>query len=64
MDQLETLKREWQAREQEFPQLTFQEIYQMNSKEGELPEWNILRIDNTNRTPDEVAKMIQEHFSL
>lgn len=44
--------------------LHFQEIYQMNSKEGELPEWNILRIDNTNRTPDEVAKMIQAHFDL
>lgn len=55
MDQLETLKREWQAREQEFPQLTFQDIYQMLLKKsssmvkwifyisiGELVLWTVL----------------------
>lgn len=39
--------------------------YRLNSYDGEeLPFENYLKIDNTNVSPSEVAKMIQEHFAL
>lgn len=39
--------------------------YRLNSYDGEeLPFENYLKIDNTNLSPEEVAKMIQNHFSL
>lgn len=41
------------------------EKYRLNSYEGEiLPFENYLKIDNTHLSADEVAKMIQTHFSL
>ncbi len=38
--------------------------YRLVSLPGEIPFENYLRIDNTNLSPDAVAKMIKEHFSL
>ena len=41
------------------------ENYRLNSYEGEiLPFENYLKIDNTHLSADEVAKMIQTHFSI
>ena len=40
------------------------EKYRFNSKENEIKEKNYLRIDNTNISPDIVAKMIKEKFKL
>ncbi len=41
------------------------EKYRLNSYEGEkLPFEHYLKIDNTNLTPDAVAKMIQSHFAI
>lgn len=41
------------------------EKYRLNSYEGEkLPFENYMKIDNTNLAPDEVAKMIKEHFAI
>lgn len=41
------------------------ETHRLNSCDGErLPFENYLKIDNTNLSPEEVAKMIQKHFSL
>ena len=41
------------------------EKYRLNSYEGEkLPFEHYLKIDNTNLTPDGVAKMIQTHFAI
>jgi len=41
------------------------ETHRLNSYDGErLPFENYLKIDNTNLSPEEVAKMIQKHFSL
>ncbi len=36
--------------------------YRMNSVEGEYPEMNIFRIENTNKTAIEVAENIVNHF--
>lgn len=39
--------------------------YRLNSYEGEeLPFDNYLKIDNTNLSPNEVAKMIKAHFAI
>ena len=38
--------------------------YRFNSKENEIKEKNYLRIDNTNISPDIVAKMIKDNFKL
>lgn len=38
--------------------------YRFNSKENEIKEKNYLRIDNTNISPDIVAKMIKNKFKL
>ena len=38
--------------------------YRLESKEGEIPFPNYLRIDNTNLEPEVVAQMIKKHFSL
>ena len=40
------------------------EKYRFNSKENEIKEKNYLRIDNTNISPDIVAKMIKNKFKL
>ena len=40
------------------------EKYRFNSKENEIKEKNYLRIDNTNISPDNVAKMIKNKFKL
>ena len=40
------------------------EKYRFNSKENEIKEKNYLRIDNTNISPDNVAKMIKDNFKL
>ena len=41
------------------------EKYRLNSYEGEkLPFEHYLKIDNTDLTPDAVAKMIQSHFAI
>ena len=41
------------------------EKYRLNSYEGEeLPFENYMKLDNTNLNPDEVARMIKEHFSI
>jgi hypothetical protein len=40
MDELEILKKQWQSREQEFPQLTYDEIYKMLwSKSSSMVKW-------------------------
>lgn len=38
--------------------------YRLNSLSGEIKEKNYLRIDNTNLSAEEVAKMIKEKFDL
>ncbi len=38
--------------------------YRLVSNEGEISYENYIKIDNTNLAPEEVAKMIKEHFSL
>ena len=38
--------------------------YRMNSKEGEITYNNYLRIDNSNLSPEEVAKMVIKEFEL
>jgi len=38
--------------------------YRCESLDGEIPFENYLKIDNTNISPDEVAKMIKQKFSL
>lgn len=40
------------------------EKYRFNSKENEIKKKNYLRIDNTNISPDNVAKMIKNKFKL
>jgi shikimate kinase len=37
--------------------------YQLNSKAGEIKEENYLRIDNTDKSPEEVADEIIHHFN-
>ena len=42
-----------------------QATHRLNSREGEiLPFESYLKIDNTNLAPDEVARMIKEHFGI
>lgn len=43
---------------------TIETKYRLNSHGGEIKKKNYLRINNTNLEPKEVAKMIQEKFSL
>ena len=38
--------------------------YRLESREGEIPFENYMKIDNTNLSPTEAAKMIKERFSL
>lgn len=38
--------------------------YRLESRDGEIPFTNYMKIDNSNLPPDVVAKMIQEKFSL
>ena len=40
------------------------EKYRLESYEGEVPFENYIKIDNTNLSPEEVARMIKERFSL
>ena len=40
------------------------EKYRLESYDGEVPYENYIKIDNANLEPAEVAKMIQERFSL
>jgi hypothetical protein len=40
------------------------ENHRLNSRKGEIEEVNYLRINNTDVSPDEVAKMIKVRFSL
>ncbi len=43
MDQLEALKKEWQSREQEFPKLTYKEIYPMIlKKSSSIVKWIVI----------------------
>lgn len=38
--------------------------YRLESFDGEIPFANYIKIDNSNLEPDNVARMIKEHFSL
>ncbi|MBO4310507.1 MAG: GNAT family N-acetyltransferase [Lachnospiraceae bacterium] len=38
--------------------------YRLESREGEIPFENYIKINNTNLEPREVARMIKEHFNL
>lgn len=38
--------------------------YRLNSKEGEIKQKNYLRINNTNLSEENVAKMIKDEFKL
>ena len=38
--------------------------HRLNSKEGEIKEKNYLKIDNTNKSAEEVAKIVKEKFNL
>jgi len=38
--------------------------YQTNTKEGDLPDKEIFKIDNTNITAAEAARLIQERYGL
>ena len=38
--------------------------YRLESREGEIPFPNYMRIDNTELPPETVAAMIQERFAL
>jgi shikimate kinase len=40
------------------------ESHRLNSEEGEIKENNYLRINNTNVSPEDVAKRIKEKFNL
>ncbi len=40
------------------------ERYRLESLPGELPFENYLKIDNTNLSPEETARQIQEHFRM
>lgn len=44
--------------------LESQQKFRLNSYEGEITRANYLRIDNTNRTPDDVAHEIKQKFNL
>ncbi|KLU55234.1 shikimate kinase [Paenibacillus sp. VT-400] len=38
--------------------------YRLNSEPGEIKHEHYIRIENTHKSPDEVAKLIQERFNL
>ncbi len=38
--------------------------YRLNSREGEIGRPNTLRINNTSKSPEEVAKAIKDAFGL
>ena len=40
------------------------EKYRLNSESGEIKRENYIRIDNTNLSPEDVAKIIKEKFDL
>lgn len=40
------------------------EKYRLNSLEGEITKQEYIRINNTNKSPEEVAKVIKEKFQL
>jgi len=44
--------------------LTHDKKYRLESYDGEVPYENYIKIDNTDLEPAEVARMIQERFSL
>lgn len=44
--------------------LTHDEKYRLESYDGEVPYENYMKIDNTNLSPEEAARLIQERFSL
>ena len=61
------LKNKASKRDLEFSQnsiLQHDEKYRLESYDGEIPFENYIKIDNTNLSPEEVARMIQERFSL
>ena len=41
-----------------------EENYRTNTWNGEFPEYDIFRIDNTNRSAEESAMLIKDHFGL
>ena len=55
-------KRDLVLSEQRFTQL--ESKYRLNSHEGEIKEKNYLRINNTNKQPEIVAKQIKDTFGL
>ncbi len=44
--------------------IEYDKKFRMNSKKGELKKKNYLRIDNTNLSPEKVAKKIKDNFQL
>lgn len=55
-------KRDLETSEQSL--ISFEKTYVMNSKESDFPDKDILRIENTNLSPDEVADIIINHYKL
>ena len=61
------LNKKWTKRNIEWSQkeiVSSMGRHRMTSHEGEVPYKNYIKIDNTNKSPKEVAKIIQETFSL
>ena len=61
------LKNKASKRDLEFSRnniITHDQKYRLESFDGEVPYENYIKIDNTNLEPAEVARMIQERFSL
>ena len=44
--------------------LQSEKVNRMNTREGELSNFRILRIDNTFKTPEETARVIVKHYDL
>jgi hypothetical protein len=44
--------------------LTNNSKYKLNTTDGDLPNKDILKIDNTHLTPQQVAQQIKEHYQL
>ncbi len=55
-------KRDLEISEQRM--LGLEERYRLESREGEIPFENYIKIDNSNLTPEEVADMIVEKFGF
>lgn len=55
-------KRDLDVSEKRF--LRLEDKYRLNSYDGEMNMNNYLKIDNTHREPEEVAKMIKDYFML